>query len=235
MAPNYCAALDAIDAAPAAYSPHQLGTLVAEALGFTWFYYVPPGRDAPLTNGAHGWADRYRAKNYDAIDPFRRTVRLTQKITPWSRRLASLTNDRVGAAMLDDSAQYGVNAGINVPLPHGFGREAFLTFSCGRDDAVGADSHQSPLLYLIGARLDMLLSAGDLRDNQPDDDAISLTPQESLCLTWISRGKTMSETATIVGLQRRTVEFHLTNARMKLGAATVAQAAADGVRRGCIG
>ncbi len=235
MAPNYCAALDAIDAAPAAYSPHQLGTLVAKALGFTWFYYVPAGGDVPLTNGAHGWDERYRAQSYGATDPFRRMARLTQKITPWSRRLAGLANDRAGTTMLEDSAQFGVNAGINVPLPHGFGQEAFLTFSYGQEDVVGADSYQSPLLYLIGARLDMLFSASDLCGNRPDDHAINLTPQESLCLTWISRGKTMSETATIVGLQRRTVEFHLTNARMKLGAATVAQAAADGVRLGCIG
>ncbi len=235
MAPNYCAALDAIDAASATYSPHQLGTLVAKALGFTWFYYVPPGSGASLTNGAYGWDERYRAQNYDAIDPFRRMVRLTQKTTPWSRRLASLANDRAGMRMLEDSAQYGVNAGINVPLPHGFGQEAFLTFSHGQDDVVGADSYQSPLLYLIAARLDTLFTASGRRDSQPNEDEIVLTPQESLCLTWLSRGKTMSETATIVGVQRRTVEFHLTNARMKLGAATIAQAAADGVRRGCIG
>lgn len=106
MVPNYCAALDAIDAAPANCSPHQLGTVIAKALGFTWFYYVPPGGEAPLTNGPNEWADRYQAQKYDAIDPFRRMVRLSQKITPWSRRLASLTDERAGTIMLEDSAQF---------------------------------------------------------------------------------------------------------------------------------
>ncbi len=43
-----------------------------------------------------------------------------------------------------------------------------------------------------------------------------LTGRELQCLAWVSRGKTSWETATILGLSERTVNFHLRNACRKL-------------------
>lgn len=43
-----------------------------------------------------------------------------------------------------------------------------------------------------------------------------LTGRELQCLDWVSRGKTSWETATILGLSERTVNFHLRNACRKL-------------------
>jgi DNA-binding CsgD family transcriptional regulator len=42
--------------------------------------------------------------------------------------------------------------------------------------------------------------------------------------TWVARGKTSAEIAQILGLTRRTVDFHIDNARTTLGAATRTQA-----------
>lgn len=57
---------------------------------------------------------------------------------------------------------------------------------------------------------------------------IPLTGRELQCLAWVSRGKTSWETATILGLSERTVNFHLCNASRKLNVygrqACVAQA-----------
>jgi DNA-binding response OmpR family regulator len=54
---------------------------------------------------------------------------------------------------------------------------------------------------------------------------VDLTDRESEALTWAARGKTSSEIATILGLTKRTVDFHIDNAREKLGAATRVEAA----------
>jgi DNA-binding CsgD family transcriptional regulator len=43
-------------------------------------------------------------------------------------------------------------------------------------------------------------------------------------LTWAARGKTSAEIASILGLSKRTVDFHLDNARGKLNAATRTEA-----------
>jgi DNA-binding response OmpR family regulator len=53
---------------------------------------------------------------------------------------------------------------------------------------------------------------------------VGLREREVETLTWAARGKTFAEIGEILGLSRRTVEFHLDNARRKLGVATRTQA-----------
>jgi DNA-binding response OmpR family regulator len=53
---------------------------------------------------------------------------------------------------------------------------------------------------------------------------IGLREREVETLTWAARGKTFEEIGTILSLSKRTVEFHLENARRKLGVATRTQA-----------
>ena len=60
---------------------------------------------------------------------------------------------------------------------------------------------------------------------------VDLNDREVEALTWVARGKTSAEIAQILGLSKRTIDFHIDNARTKLGAATRTEAvikAADG-------
>jgi DNA-binding response OmpR family regulator len=54
---------------------------------------------------------------------------------------------------------------------------------------------------------------------------VELTDREVETLTWAARGKTSSEIATILGLTKRTVDFHIDNARLKLNATSRMHAA----------
>jgi len=53
---------------------------------------------------------------------------------------------------------------------------------------------------------------------------INLGEREREVLTWSARGKTFAEIAEILSLSPRTIEFHLDNARKKLGVRTRTQA-----------
>jgi DNA-binding response OmpR family regulator len=53
---------------------------------------------------------------------------------------------------------------------------------------------------------------------------IDLNDREVEALTWVARGKTSLEIAGILGLTKRTVDFHIDNARNKLGASTRTEA-----------
>nr|WP_294554212.1 response regulator transcription factor [uncultured Rhodopila sp.] len=55
--------------------------------------------------------------------------------------------------------------------------------------------------------------------------AVDLTEREVETLTWAARGKTSSEIAIILGLTKRTVDFHIDNARLKLNATSRIHAA----------
>ena len=51
----------------------------------------------------------------------------------------------------------------------------------------------------------------------PNNNIDLLTPREIECGKWLILGKTADETATILGLSRRTVEDHLASMKTKLG------------------
>ncbi len=54
---------------------------------------------------------------------------------------------------------------------------------------------------------------------------VDLNDRETDSLTWSARGKTSSEIAVILGLSKRTVDFHIENACRKLNVATRIEAA----------
>ena len=74
---------------------------------------------------------------------------------------------------------------------------------------------------IIAARL-----AGVAR-NELWPKRVELNEREVETLTWAARGKTSAEIAQILGLTKRTVDFHIDNARAKLGAATRTEAVLD--------
>ena len=51
-----------------------------------------------------------------------------------------------------------------------------------------------------------------------------LSRREIECLQWLAVGKTISEAACILGISERTLRFHVTNARDRLGVSTTMQA-----------
>jgi DNA-binding CsgD family transcriptional regulator len=59
----------------------------------------------------------------------------------------------------------------------------------------------------------------------PDPGDFRLTERELEVLTWAARGKSSTNIAVILRISDRTVNFHIDNARRKLGVATRIQAA----------
>jgi DNA-binding response OmpR family regulator len=105
----------------------------------------------------------------------------------------------------------------------------FLTALADRDDELrgwqlGADDYVTKpidfdiLESIINARL-----AGVAR-NEIWPRLTQLNDREAEILTWAARGKTSAQIAEILGLAKRTIDFHLDNAREKLGARTRTEA-----------
>ncbi|MFY9839892.1 MAG: response regulator transcription factor [Xanthobacteraceae bacterium] len=89
----------------------------------------------------------------------------------------------------------------------------------GADDYVTKPIDFDLLDTIIAARLKAVARAGLL------PKTILLNDREVEVLTWVARGKTSAEIAQILGLTKRTIDFHTDNARNKLGAATRTEAA----------
>ena len=138
-----------------------------------------------------------------------------------------------------------VLADTRMPIPSGvellerlnrvtprFNRMPFLfltTFSDRSDELrlrqLGADDYiVKPIDFDILAAIITARLAGVAR-NAVWSKQVELTEREAETLTWAARGKTSAEIARILGVTKRTVDFHVDNARTKLGAATRMHAA----------
>ncbi|HSZ53608.1 MAG TPA: response regulator [Caulobacteraceae bacterium] len=121
-------------------------------------------------------------------------------------------------------------------LPHGLHHMPFLFLTAltdreselrgrrlGADDYVGKPIDFEVLDAIIKTRLTR--SGREERKHAQ----IELSERETDALTWSARGKTSDEIAQILGLTKRTVDFHIDNARAKLGVATRIEAVAMAV------
>jgi DNA-binding NarL/FixJ family response regulator len=88
----------------------------------------------------------------------------------------------------------------------------------GADDYLTKPVDYDVLAALISARLARVARSAVWPKH------VDLRERELEALTWAARGKTFWEIGEILGLSKRTVEFHLDNARRKLGVATRTQA-----------
>ena len=84
----------------------------------------------------------------------------------------------------------------------------------GADDYVTKPINFDLLTMIIESRLKAVARTGLW------SKTVALNEREVEVLTWVARGKTSAEIAQILGLTKRTVDFHTDNARGKLGAAT---------------
>jgi DNA-binding NarL/FixJ family response regulator len=89
----------------------------------------------------------------------------------------------------------------------------------GADDYVTKPIDFEMLAAIIAARLNGVARAALW------PKTVELNDREIEVLTWVARGKTSAEIAQILGLAKRTVDFHTDSARAKLGAATRTEAA----------
>jgi DNA-binding response OmpR family regulator len=106
----------------------------------------------------------------------------------------------------------------------------FLTALTDRENELkgrqlGADDYVTkPIDFdVLGAILAARLARVARADVWPK--LVDLNDREIETLTWAARGKTSAEIAQILGLVKRTVDFHIDNARVKLGVSTRVQAA----------
>lgn len=98
----------------------------------------------------------------------------------------------------------------------------------GADDYVAKPIDFDRLALIINAR-----TAGVARTKLLPNSA-TLKDREIEVLTWVARGKTSADIARKLRLSKRTVDFHLDNARVKLRAGTRTEAAIKAVASGLI-
>ncbi|MEE2952751.1 MAG: LuxR C-terminal-related transcriptional regulator [Pseudomonadota bacterium] len=126
---------------------------------------------------------------------------------------------KTGSSITVKRHPLGRGCGFNILSS--LGREGFLkTFERHRTDLV------------MGAQL--IASGLKPEEVRQPDDASRLTSRECDCLAFVASGLRIAEIAQRLGVSVVTIEFHLRNARQKLGAQTRDHAVALALMRGAI-
>ena len=98
----------------------------------------------------------------------------------------------------------------------------------GAEDYVTKPIDFERLVFIINARL------GGVARNAVLQRLVTLNDRETEVLTWVARGRTSVEIARNLSLSKRTVDFHIDNARVKLRAETRTEAAIKAAAGGLI-
>ena len=202
----------------------------AGQLGFDWFAYLSVCGPEIETFSTYPrtWQVNYIKKQYATIDPVVQKARRSSSCFAWSERDLGQTLSPDQMRFLEEAADHGIASGISVPVTAGFGRTVLLTLASSNqcDDCLV----NCPLLAAsIASHVDVYVRRWRLEPMPAV--AVKLSPRETLCLSWMAKGKRMSEIAQIIGSKVRTVEFHLQNARRKLDASNATHAVALAVRQ----
>jgi DNA-binding response OmpR family regulator len=168
-------------------------------------------------------------KHILCIDDERETAALlAEDLAERGFRVSLAHSAQAGLSIILRSAPDLVLSDITMPGMSGFDLLSHVTAQwLGADDYVTKPVDFDMLHAIISARL-----AGVARARVWPQQ-VGLNARETETLTWAARGKTSAEIASIIGLAKRTVDFHIDNARNKLDASTrvhaVVKAAAGGL------
>jgi DNA-binding CsgD family transcriptional regulator len=217
-------------------------------LGFRYYIYhgcFPKTRagdnDIYFDNCPEGWSTFYRGSGCGLGAAADRLLHLrsTSHVTPtlWCHIAPR------APAFFDKAREFGLITGSTHPV-HG-PRGEWSSVSCIKDrGGVRAETEIQAALagcqLLAGyvhdcvARIVEERLGAAIPQPQPRPEKSDLNERECQVLTWVAAGKRTSEIASLMPISERTVIFHLSNARRKLGASNSRHAISKALSLGLI-
>jgi LuxR family transcriptional activator of conjugal transfer of Ti plasmids len=207
-------------------------TQFADGLGLTRFTYVDLRRPSPhphlpvyLTTYPAQWKAHYERQRYGDIDPVIAMAQTSLFPFFWDDGILGAGASREQRKLFVEASDFAIRCGFTVPIYHSYGR-AFISFTAdckSKEMKRGIEAHRNVLhLASIYFHVHAQRKLGDVVALRRPD----LGLREIECLQWVLRGKTMWDVGEIMSISRRTVVFHLENAKRKLNAVSLPQAVA---------
>ncbi len=143
---------------------------------------------------------------------------------PWSwirDNLEDLTEEEREVVAFNQAS--GVTSGYTIAFPHSLKR-AKGAIGLSLEPHVGTQAEADEIWARHGSELEVICGVAHLKLISLPLPKRILTKRQREVLEWIGDGKTVADTAQIMGLNKATVEKHLRLARESLGVETTAQA-----------
>ncbi|WP_170244957.1 helix-turn-helix transcriptional regulator [Pararhodospirillum oryzae] len=173
-----------------------------------------------LHNYGNSWADHYFREGFLEIDPVLKAGPVNPLPFHWNDVVNADTLNRDQTRMFSDAREAGIRDGYSIPIvgPH----QDQATVTVIPDEAGDAGRRLiedcKHLVHVMAFYFDRHARSPLINERLSSRRQKSLlSPREQEVLRWTARGKTSSEIAEILELSTKSVEFHLDNAKKKLG------------------
>lgn len=197
----------------------QLETM-AKSLGFDYCAYgirmplpVSQPRTEMFNNYPGIWQKCYQEQNYLAVDPT--VVRASRSTMPfvWSDELFTSARN-----LWEDARSHGLEYGWAQSCRDVQGVSGMLTLSRSREDLSDTElsAKIAEMIWLV--QMAHLGMSRCLTPKLLPEAEVVLSNREIEVLRWTAEGKTSGEVADILRIAERTVNFHISNATLKLNA-----------------
>ncbi|WP_271552778.1 helix-turn-helix transcriptional regulator [Bradyrhizobium sp. CCBAU 45394] len=205
---------------------------ITRNLGFQWFAYlrISGGNTELVSSYPDSLAQLYVRDKLSDVDPIVRHARTARMPFFWGDLAEDSCRLTPDDRFTQEVARHGIRNGLAVPVYVGYSKFAAMIFAEKTADRPTRSEIQTALaaIHLTAFQLHARFTMSSSRHNSAAGRP--LTFRQRQCLTWSARGKTMSETGTILGISERTVLYHLQDARLRLGAQTITQAVVEAMR-----
>ncbi|MDP9838590.1 LuxR family transcriptional activator of conjugal transfer of Ti plasmids [Neorhizobium huautlense] len=195
----------------------------SKSWGYEHFSYLQTeGSEVKTVNSyPPEWQDRYLENEYAKIDPVVEEAKRRREMFSWS---ADDWLDRRGPELRrfrDEAIGHGIRTGVTMAIEGSYCSTIMLTFSSGKK------REEIPQLFDPIDGLRVILAVHYRLEHVGARQAIApkqtLSAREKMCVKWAIKGKSSSDMAVLTGLNIRTIQHYLDNARQKLDARTLAQ------------
>ena len=218
---------------------------ISEEAGFSNFSYIG-GTAMNVTAKGHAmwqdppimmmtfpmeWIKLYHLRDYARVDPVVSATLNHRLPIAWDIE----TFGSIGPEQREffrNAHDFGIRRGLSIPLYGSMGDFGLMTllFDEGPSQFKKTIRRYEHELHVAAIHLDQCVRRITMDPKSP----VELTEREVEILCWTAAGKTSAETATILAISKKTVDFHLYNAMRKLDVYTKAQAVAKALLQGLI-
>ena len=192
-----------------------------------------PLEDAFLrSNYSASWRSTYDSEKLHYIDPTVSHCIKSSIPLIWEPQTFELPREK---EFYEEACGYGIRSGITYPIhgPNGeFGVISFVSDALTDKKFKNELNHSLPALALIRDYV-FESSLKFIKRTKPEEE-VHLTHRELECLKWAMVGKSSWEISMILGCSEATVNFHISNSRMKFQVNTRQQAIVKAIRLGLL-
>lgn len=215
-----------IDMIEAAQDEHMIKSALkefAQSCGCDRFSYLQTeGLEIKTFNSYPGqWQDIYLGNDYSRVDPVITEAKRWGGVFSWAAEDWASRGSSDFTRFRDEAIDHGIRSGVTIPVEGSYGSTMMLTFASDeRKVSISSllDSRTSvQIVMAVHYRLRMISAATIITPKR------TLAPREMRCVIWAAKGKSTLDTAMLTGINARTVQHYLDNARQKLDARTLPQ------------